>query len=504
MPQWKLAKTSIDPHGISGSLISDNAELRRFSIAANLAHRSYISSTLLDTFIKDIPKVTQKHVDDLREKDEWKTFIGSCIGGKKSNLSTYKSSSDSNKEEFKAYFRKPKANNPRRGNYSSIARQKELKPDLITIVVKNTESQRPRETQPKFVRLAKPQTILPPPNSWKPAPMDNKYFPIVECREPECKRNSQDLKNAKVYLNCALKAAEALRYQWSRRYVYCFLHCGSIIQLLHFDRSGLIASELLDIQIDTANRLGYPARKEAPFHKYDPDNRLRATVAFKAKLCYKRHYLSSLQNQPNIVELLAYGVVKVENENNTTVFRRQCSSRQPMTFLETFYDRAKHTGNLMALLYNLRRPKDIAFSAIKVMAKRGIVHRDILFTNIRIDNQYKLKVCDLDIAASINDQGIGAQDRTSTLYTINLLSRNLITIINPGAGINLVRSIKREVRLKAYASLNTLKDSEFASNNYINDYESAEEGTENVCFDRSLDSGVKQAIEGIAKTLLSL
>ena len=161
-------------------------------MVADLAHRSYISSTLLDTFIEDIPKVTQKHVDDLCEKDEWKTFIGSCTGGKKSNSSTYKSSSDSNEEEFKAviqcianldglgeYFGKPKANNPRRGhirishqgnspmktwntearwlkgNYGSTARQKELKPDLMTIVVEDAELQRPRETQLKFVRLAK-------------------------------------------------------------------------------------------------------------------------------------------------------------------------------------------------------------------------------------------------------------------------------------------------------------------------------------------------------------
>jgi hypothetical protein len=47
--------------------------------------------------------------------------------------------------------------------------------------------------------------------------------------------------------------------------------------------------------------------------------------------------------------------------------------------------------------------------------------------------------------------------------------------------------------------------------NFINDYEGAEEGTENVCFDRcieiikrALDSGVEQATEGIAKTSLSL
>jgi hypothetical protein len=57
---------------------------------------------LLDIFIEDILKVTQKYIDNLYKKDEWKTFIGSYIGGKKSNLSIYKSSSNLNEEEFKA------------------------------------------------------------------------------------------------------------------------------------------------------------------------------------------------------------------------------------------------------------------------------------------------------------------------------------------------------------------------------------------------------------------
>ena len=117
-----------------------------------------------------------------------------------------------------------------------------------------------------------------------------------------------------------------------------------------------------------------------PFHGYDPDDTLRqvvtvggrqlylydqkagpprdhfvsrATLTFKAKLvnpegeeetgrdwCYKsswpqklwKHegdYLKSLQGLPNVVDLLVYGVVKIENENenDTTVAgRRRCSS----------------------------------------------------------------------------------------------------------------------------------------------------------------------------------
>ena len=58
--------------------------------------------------------------------------------------------------------------------------------------------------------------------------------------------------------------------------------------LLYFDWSGLMANESLDIKINTTkfiqcllkafyykfNRLGYPAGNKAPFHKYNPDNRL--------------------------------------------------------------------------------------------------------------------------------------------------------------------------------------------------------------------------------------
>ena len=112
-------------NAVSGLLISNNAELCWFPIITDFAHQSYILLTLLDIFIKDIPKVTQKHVDNLCKKKKWKAFIRCCTGEKKNNSSTYKSSSDLNEEEFKAviqcivdldglgeYFKKPKANNP--------------------------------------------------------------------------------------------------------------------------------------------------------------------------------------------------------------------------------------------------------------------------------------------------------------------------------------------------------------------------------------------------------
>jgi hypothetical protein len=670
-------------------------------MAADLAHRSYISSRLLDTFLEGTPEVTQKDVDDLRKKGEWDAFIATFTGEKKGKISK-QSSSVSNEEEFKAlvlciasleglkeYFKKPRdntqnkpeINNHRRGcvrishqgnkpmttwntnagwlrgNSGSTTPQKELKPDFMTVVVEDAE--------PTLVRLAKPQTILPPPDDWKPLPMDDKFAPMVECQNPvwecldlfwECKRNSRERRNAEVYFNCALKAAEALRYQWSRRYIYCFLHCGSMMQLLHFDRSGLVASEALDIEKDTVkfircllgafchepSRLGYPAGKEAPFHRHDSDNKLcqvvtvdgrqlyindqeagpprdhlvsRATVTFKAKLvnpkagekagwdwCYKsswpqklrKHegdYLERLQGLPNVVDMLVYGVVKIENDNDDTVLGRgKCSS---MTLLSTYYDRTntstQHTGTLTTVQENLphdpRRPesgsqqvcdnrehRDIvtswvsfsfdeaissldslstifsiweqAFSAIKAITERGIVHRDISFRNIRIDDQHKLKVCDFDMAMSLDDQSTGAQDRTGTIafmatsilgpqpYThrpihdcesifwlcvLELLPRvgveeikeNVAVIMNSNEGLRSVRNAKsavvlglndlegEEEWLKAVVSLKKPNDSplffcltvfmrEFAGNHFIHGYQGAKDGFEDHCFDRCI------------------
>ena len=702
-------------------------------MAADLAYRSYVSSTLLDTFLKDIPPVDQEFIHDLHEEDEWKDFIQKCTGGEKSDSFAHKSS-DSNEEEFRKLVeciitlddleecirkqKKSEFDNPRwgrvrishqgnhpmqtwntkakwlRGNSGSTARQKELKPNLMSIVVEDVEEPRPRKVRPKYVQPAKPQTILPPPEDWKPEQLDDKNFPIVACTKPvwecldlfwECKRNSQALKDAGVYIICALKAAEALRYQWSRRYVYCFLHCGTMMQLLHFDRSGLMASQPLDIKIDTATfvrcllavflhkpaRLGYPAGKYAPFHKHDHDDgRLlqvvtvdkqqlyiddqeagpprdhlvsRATVVFKAKLvepkgkgkgkggwdwCYKSSwaqkprthegdYLKHLQGLPNVVDLLAYDVVKVENDDDTTVFGRQCYRGQPMTLIENFCDRAKrqktdftqHSGTLVSgeeglklMLYDPRRPvtgtlvsgqegdprqpvagsqlecddrehRNIvtawvkwsfneaassldslptifsiwqqAFSAIKSITEKDVVHRDISFRNIRIDDQHKIKVCDFDMAMFLNDPSTGVNDRTGTiafmatsllssepikhrsvhdcesifwLCVLDLLSRigigdtmrDLATIAHPGQGIDPVRSTKKSITfelsslkgktrgLKSSFSLDNPKDSslflclttlagEFVENGFALGYTTAEEGFERDCFDHCIE-----------------
>jgi hypothetical protein len=76
----RTSRDSTPLNSIGGSLIDDNAQFRRFPMAADLAHRSYISPMLLDAFLKDTPEVNQKHVLDLYEKAEWKDFVSTCTG----------------------------------------------------------------------------------------------------------------------------------------------------------------------------------------------------------------------------------------------------------------------------------------------------------------------------------------------------------------------------------------------------------------------------------------
>ena len=69
------------------------------------------------------------------------------------------------------------------------------------------------------------------------------------------------------------------------------------MRLLHFNRSGLIASKLLNIKADIAkfiqyllgtfyykpSRLRYPAGKEALFYKYNLDNRLFQVITIDGR-----------------------------------------------------------------------------------------------------------------------------------------------------------------------------------------------------------------------------
>ena len=177
--------------------------------------------------------MTPKQISDLHKKDKWKQFINSCTGGKGDNRSSHNQSS-SNKEEFRElvqcvvnldglreYFGQETTDNPRWGrvrishqgnqpmstwnanakwlnrNYESTQstqstqgtqRKYGLKPDLISAVVKPVESGRLRKAQLKYVQFAKPKTILPPPDDWRPEQIKDDRFPIVESKSPvwEC------------------------------------------------------------------------------------------------------------------------------------------------------------------------------------------------------------------------------------------------------------------------------------------------------------------------------
>ena len=185
-----------------------------------------------------------------------------------------------------------------------------------------------------------------------------------------------------------------------------------------------------------------------------------------------------------------------------------------------------------------------AFSAIKSISKSSIIHRDISFRNIRIDDQGEVKVCDFDMATDLDAPPTGVPDRTGTvafmatamlsdrpithrpvhdcesvfwLCAIDLLRRvadgilksDLAQIMNPASGIFQVSAPKRSVisalsplrettrGLESYASLDSPKDralffclatlaKEFYDNDHVNDFANADEGFEENCFDRCI------------------
>jgi hypothetical protein len=416
---------------------------------------------------------------------------------------------------------------------------------------------------------------------------------------------------------------------------------------------------LLGVFYHKPDRLGYPAGRYAPFHKHGPDNRLRqvvtvgdrqlyiddqeagpprdhlvsrGTMVFKAKLvdprgeemtgwdwCYKSSwaqkvrthegvYLTHLQGLPNVVDLLVYGVAKVENDDDTIVLGRRCSSGESMTLLETFFDRTskqrgnftQHTGTeasgqegLTNMLSDPRRPeggsqqdcenkehRDVvtvwvnssfnetassldslpkissiwqqAFSAAKSIRDRGILHRDMSFRNVRIDDQHQVKICDFDMAMFLGGESTGAKDRTGTiafmatsllsskprthrpvhdcesifwLCALDLLCRvdigdtrdEIANIMNPGHGISPVKQAKgylvfmlsiltkKTPPAEFSFSLVDPKDSslffcvtalakEFAENGILMDYAPGKQGFEDACFDRCVEI-IKGAID---------
>jgi hypothetical protein len=438
-----LKETESTPFcGSRGSLTGDVAKIRREFMALNLQQHAYQSPTLLELFLEGVPDIDDQVISRLHEEKSWEEFKRSCTGGKgKDKDKGASTSTGSNEKEFRAlvkcvaglkgleqYFKRQKLGEesrssdepeqgPRRishqGNQvmstwnpqatwlkgSATEKKKELKPDFMTLRVKTVEN---AEDQSTRVIPIRPQTIPPPPEDWKANPMDDKSFPIVECKDPaweclelfwECKRNQNEIGDPEVVLDCALKAAEALRYQWSRRFVCCFLHCGTKMQLLHFNRSGIMASEVVDVVEDTAtfvkcligafchraSRLGFPDGPGAPYHA-TVDGKLhqivtvqnqklylldqatgpardhlasRATVTFKAKLlqpaptggdqeyCFKSswaqkgrqhegEHLHLLQDTPGTVSILAYDVAMVELDDSNIVNDTTCLGLFPL------------------------------------------------------------------------------------------------------------------------------------------------------------------------------
>lgn len=173
--------------------------------------------------------------------------------------------------------------------------------------------------------------------------------------------------------------------------------------------------------------------------------------------------------------MLAYSVPTVGDQADTTLYaRRGLSTGQPMKFINNQYKRKRfqqgpsfttHSGTGSAnadsnpLEQQLNDPRDVgpegsqqlenrehrdivivwvdwsfqkavsscdnattilsiweqAFSVIAEIARSGILHRDLSFQNMRVDNQHHVKLCDFDMALRCSDLSSGAVDRTGTL-----------------------------------------------------------------------------------------
>ena len=224
---------------------------------------------------------------------------------------------------------------------------------------------------------------------------------------------------------------------------------------------------------------------------------------------------------------------------------QQCDNREHRDVVTAW---VKSSFNEVISSLNLLKTSSIwqqAFSAIKSITEKGVLHRDISFRNIRIDDQKNLKVCDFDMAAFLNNQNTGAGDRTGTiafmatsilrpeqyihrpihdcesifwLITLDLLDRIgtkttkeiIASIMNHSRNIRSVRQAKTTIIMdlsmlesedqwvKRHVSLNAPKNSSLffcvttlmrnlVAHNYNDDYEDTEEGIENDCFDRCIN-----------------
>lgn len=105
---------------------------------------------------------------------------------------------------------------------------RELTADLMSLVVGKGFDSSSQLGKHQIFRASRPETMSPPPVAWtaksnaESNEIQDHRFPIVECKYPvweivdtlwELKRGNSLIEDAKVYLDCALKATEVLRYQ---------------------------------------------------------------------------------------------------------------------------------------------------------------------------------------------------------------------------------------------------------------------------------------------------
>ena len=549
-----------------------------------LQSQAFISDQLIDKFTRDTPTINSPDLVKFRNSQPWKLFTDTF---------KTKSSGQSNEMEFKDVLiefgklptilshlkqistaDKPRWNKVRisvqgaipmetwdpssewakkSGGYTPKGR--ELKVDLMSLVVEKKFDTSPQLGKHKIFRASQPETISPPPMTWTAKSneasneMQDHQFPMVTCKYPvweiadslwELKRGDSLIEDAKVYLDCALKATEVLRYQWSRQFIFYFLHCGKFMRLLRFDRAGLVASRKVDITLEPevflhcllavfSNKpsdLGYPCAKEIPrhvptqgktHHVIEIDGNIlgldkqiagpwkdhlvgRGTVTWKAHLmsddpekygklfCVKAswvqmerkhegHFIKNLLDAgvENVVKLLAFSPEKAGEGNNTQLGSKelkplkcignyhhrllnqkgtlsrdnalsehcQGTSATPdinqtptiatrkdrefrltvTTWVEQAFDKAcaNHLSGifsgfslnnpLLAMLSLWRK----SFMILDGVTKAKVLHRDISFQNMRVNENNEPIICDFDMAIEPNSKASGLPERTGTV-----------------------------------------------------------------------------------------
>lgn len=273
------------------------AKERHNLMSYDLLNRAFISDELIDSFISDTPRIDPRDLATFQACQAWNDFTstfttrspGTSNEKKFKNLivgfgklptirSCFNSIKQAVENSTAKEFRWSKVRISVQGACSMeswdqsakwlggsggfTTKSRELRPDLMTIVVEKKDGSVPELGKDNIVYASRPETISPPPESWiiksneKSNKMRDHQSLTVECKNPvweivdivfKLTRCESLMNKATIYLDCALNAAEVLRYQWSRRYTYYFLLCGKFMRLMRFDRAGLVLSEYLDM-----------------------------------------------------------------------------------------------------------------------------------------------------------------------------------------------------------------------------------------------------------------